>query len=56
LAARDRGGAVILISEDLDEVMLMSDRIGVMSRGSIIAEFEVPADRNKIGKAMAGNA
>jgi general nucleoside transport system ATP-binding protein len=56
LAARDRGGAVILISEDLDEVMLMSDRIGVMSGGSIVAEFDVPADRNKLGKAMTGHA
>ncbi|RDD62198.1 ABC transporter ATP-binding protein [Ferruginivarius sediminum] len=54
--ARDRGGTVILISEDLDEILLMSDRIGVMSRGAIVAEFDAPADRNAIGKAMTGHA
>jgi general nucleoside transport system ATP-binding protein len=54
-AARDRGAAVILISEDLDEILLLSDRIGVMNRGSIVAEFEAPADRQAIGKAMVGH-
>jgi simple sugar transport system ATP-binding protein len=52
LAARDNGAAVLLISEDLDEVMLLCDRIGVMSRGRIVAEFEQPADRQAIGQAM----
>jgi simple sugar transport system ATP-binding protein len=50
--ARDAGAAVLLISEDLDEVMLLSDRIGVMSRGRIVREFETPADRQAIGTAM----
>ncbi|MGB3387669.1 MAG: ABC transporter ATP-binding protein [Pseudaminobacter sp.] len=54
-AARDQGAGVILISEDLDEVLLMADRIGVMSRGTIVAEFEAPADRQEIGKAMIGH-
>lgn len=54
-AARDRGAAVILISEDLDEILLLSDRIGVMNRGSIVAEFDAPADRQAIGKAMVGH-
>ena len=54
-AARDRGAGVILISEDLDEVLLLSDRIGVMSRGAIVAEFEAPGDRQAIGKAMIGH-
>ena len=35
LAARDRGAAVILISEDLDEVMQLSDVIHVMSEGRL---------------------
>lgn len=35
LAARDRGAAVILISEDLDEVMQLSDVIHVMSQGRL---------------------
>lgn len=56
LAARNAGAAVVLISEDLDEIMLMSDRIGVLSRGRIVAEFTSPADRQAIGQAMTGHA
>ena len=52
LAARDAGAAVLLLSEDLDEIMLLSDTIGVINRGRITAEFSSPADRQKIGKAM----
>ena len=52
LAARDRGAAVLLISEDLDEVLALSDRVGVMTRGRIVAEFAQPADRQAIGQAM----
>lgn len=54
-AARDQGAGVILISEDLDEVLLVADRIGVMNRGAIVAEFEAPGDRQAIGKAMIGH-
>jgi general nucleoside transport system ATP-binding protein len=56
LSARDRGAAVVLISEDLDEVLTLSDRIGVMTRGRIVAEFERPADRQAIGRAMVDHA
>ena len=42
----------LLLSEDLDEIMLLSDTIGVINRGRITAEFNSPADRQKIGKAM----
>jgi len=55
-AARDAGAAILLISEDLDEVLLLSDRIGVMSRGRIVAEFETPAERNAVGAAMVHHA
>ena len=54
-SARDAGAAVILISEDLDEIMLLSDRIGVMNSGSIAAEFATPADRHEIGGAKVGH-
>jgi ABC-type uncharacterized transport system ATPase subunit len=54
-AARDRGAGVILISEDLDEILLLADRIGVMNRGNIVAEFDAPADRQAIGRAMVGH-
>ena len=53
--ARDRGAGIILISEDLDEIFLLSDRIGVMTRGRIAAEFDAPADRNAVGAAMVGH-
>ncbi|WPB57433.1 ABC transporter ATP-binding protein [Xylophilus sp. GOD-11R] len=55
-AARDGGAAVLLISEDLDEVMALADRIGVIVRGRIVAEFPVPADRQAIGQAMVAHA
>ena len=54
--ARNSGAAVILISEDLDEILLMSDRIGVINRGEIAAEFVAPASRSAIGQAMVSNA
>ena len=37
LAARERGAGVILISEDLDELMRLSDRIAVIHRGHLSA-------------------
>lgn len=52
LAARDAGAAVLLISEDLDEVLALADRVGVMTRGRIVTEFEQPADRQAVGQAM----
>jgi simple sugar transport system ATP-binding protein len=39
IAARDRGAAVLLISEDLDEIMGLSDVIHVMSRGRLSPAF-----------------
>jgi general nucleoside transport system ATP-binding protein len=56
LAARDGGAAVVLISEDLDEVLSIADRIGVMTRGRIVAEFDAPADRQAVGRAMVDHA
>jgi ABC-type uncharacterized transport system ATPase subunit len=56
VAARERGAAIVLISEDLDEILKLSDRIGVMTRGEIVAEFERPADRQAIGRAMVDHA
>jgi simple sugar transport system ATP-binding protein len=56
LAARDAQAAVVLISEDLDEVLALSDRVAVMSRGRIAAEFAAPADRQAVGRAMVDHA
>jgi ABC-type uncharacterized transport system ATPase subunit len=55
LQVRANGGAVLLISEDLDELLELSDRIAVMSEGRIV--FETPAagaDRRVIGAHMGG--
>jgi simple sugar transport system ATP-binding protein len=53
---RNRGAAVLLVSEDLDEVLELSDRIAVMSGGTIT--YVAPAaetDRTTIGHYMAGH-
>jgi general nucleoside transport system ATP-binding protein len=47
---------VLLVSEDLDEILELADRIAVMSGGRI--DYIVPAadaDRTSIGRAMAGH-
>lgn len=54
-AARDAGAAVLVISEDLDEVLALADRIGVMNSGRIVAQFDRPADRQAIGRAMVSH-
>ena len=50
---RDRGGGVLLISEDLDELCSLSDRLLVLHEGTIVGEF-LPheIDRHKIGHLM----
>ncbi len=57
LAARDAGAAVLLISDDLDEVLTLGDRVAVMHGGSLTAALPA-ADwsRESIGLAMAGSA
>ena len=54
--ARDAGAAVLVISEDLDEVMSLSDRIGVINRGRIVGEFDRPAERQQVGQLMVDHA
>jgi simple sugar transport system ATP-binding protein len=54
VAERDQGGAVIVISTELDEVLGLADRIGVMYRGKIIGEMPGGADPSEIGLLMAG--
>jgi general nucleoside transport system ATP-binding protein len=54
---RNRGGAVLLISEDLDELLALSDRIAVMSGGKVVHETDArQADRNRLGAFMGGSA
>ena len=55
LALRARGGAVLLISEDLEEIFALSDRIAVMYRGRIMADLPVAeASVERVGLLMAG--
>jgi len=52
-AAAEGGVAVLLISEDLDEIMELSDRVAVMSHGRISpAEPVEQVDRARIGRLM----
>jgi simple sugar transport system ATP-binding protein len=56
-AARNRGAAVLLISEDLDEILELADRILVMSGGRIAYETaRDDADRYQIGRHMVQGA
>ncbi len=53
---RSHGAAVLLVSEDLDEILEMSDRVAVMSGGRIAYLSPVAdTDRNTIGQHMAGH-
>lgn len=55
IAARDRGAAVLLVSAELDEILSLSDRVAVISRGKIVAILNTEeADRAHIGRLMAG--
>jgi ABC-type uncharacterized transport system ATPase subunit len=53
---RNRGAAVLLVSEDLDEILELADRVAVMSEGTINYVSPVgETDRATIGKYMAGH-
>jgi general nucleoside transport system ATP-binding protein len=55
--AASRGAAVLLISEDLDEVFALADRIAVMSKGRLLAPRATHEwTMETIGLAMAGEA
>ena len=53
---RNRGAAVLLVSEDLDEILELADRVAVMSEGTINYVSPVgETDRATIGIHMAGH-
>jgi len=55
LEERERGAAVLLISEDLDEIFALSDRIVVLFEGEVMGEAVVEeASREQIGLWMSG--
>ena len=59
---RDAGGAILLLSADLDELLALSSRIVVLYRGKIVKQLDnsPAADRDalrvSIGNAMIGAA
>ncbi len=53
----EMGGAVLLISEDLDELLLLCDRIVVLSEGALTAEQRRGGyDRHELGRYMVAAA
>ena len=56
MRARNGGTAVLLLSEDLDELLELSDRILVMSDGALVYETPIgEANVQTIGEHMAGH-
>lgn len=56
LAARNKGVAILLLSEDLDEILELSDRFFVISGGELVYQTTpAQANMNTIGQYMAGH-
>jgi general nucleoside transport system ATP-binding protein len=56
MAVRNKGAAVLLVSEDLDELLELADRIVVMFSGRLVYETSASgADLTEIGRHMAGH-
>jgi simple sugar transport system ATP-binding protein len=56
IEARDQGVAVLLVSAELDEILSLSDRIGVMYAGELVAEIQAKdANREELGLYMTGS-
>ena len=57
IALRDAGAGVLLVSAELDEILSLSDRIGVLYRGSLVGIFDgADATREQLGYLMATGA
>ena len=57
LALRERGTGVLLVSEDLEELLALCDRLVVMFEGRIVGEVPAgEATRARLGLLMAGEA
>jgi simple sugar transport system ATP-binding protein len=57
IALRDQGAGVLLVSAELDEILSLSDRIGVLYRGRLVGLFDgAEATREQLGYLMATGA
>ena len=57
LDARERGAAILLISEDLDEIWALADRVAVIFKGQLSAAQPIEQwTTASLGLAMAGHA
>ncbi len=55
LARRAAGAAILLVSEDMDELLALSDRLVVFYEGRIVGEMRaIEADPERLGMLMAG--
>lgn len=55
--AREPGGpGVVLLSTDLDEVLALSDRVLVMTRGRLVAPTQAHPTRDEVGALMLGGS
>jgi len=53
-AQRERGAAILLISTELDEVLSLSDRVGVLYEGRLMGVVSPETPRDEIGLMMGG--
>jgi simple sugar transport system ATP-binding protein len=51
---RRRGAAILLISTELEEVLALSDRVGVLYAGQLVGEVSPDTPRHTLGLLMGG--
>ena len=52
---KDRGAAILLVMEDLDEIMRIADRVAVMYRGRLSPAYDTSEIKlEELGRLMAG--
>jgi simple sugar transport system ATP-binding protein len=54
-AMRDAGGAVLVVSSELDEILALADRVIVMNAGRVAGELPIgECDEQRLGRLMGG--
>jgi len=54
-AMRDAGGAVLVVSSELDEILALADRVVVMNAGRIAGELPIAqCSESALGRLMGG--